>query len=161
MATTSAQYVSCRDRLPLTAAFEHNARGGRIGIDRYHFSAKLDLNTKTAQVVAQDCLGAPLRQAALILVGRAGISELLARDLPQAGTQKLDLSDAHARAKERIGQAGALEHFQCCGLQGGPARLAMRPQSPFHNAWPDTMTNQFASREQSGRPGPDHEGFRI
>jgi hypothetical protein len=53
------------DAAASAAAFEHNARSGRISIDRCHFSAEFDLKTKTAQVVAQDCLGAPLRQAAL------------------------------------------------------------------------------------------------
>jgi hypothetical protein len=95
------------------------------------------------------------------LINRAGFREVVARDLPQAGTQELDVLDAHARAKERFSQTGARKHFQCRGLQGGPSRLPMRPQSAFHNAWPDTMTNQFASREQSGRRGPNHEGFRI
>src|SRR5690349_4950411 len=86
-------------------------------------------------------------QAALKLIGGACVSEVFARDLPQAGTQELDVPDAHARTKERFDQAGALEHLQCRRLQGGPARLVMRPRPAFHNAWPDSVAKQFASRE--------------
>jgi hypothetical protein len=83
---------------------------------------------------------------------------VLARDLPQAGTQELDVLDAHARTKEGIGQAGAPKHFQRRRLQGRPTRLAMRPLPAFHDAWLDAVAKQFASREQSSRPGPDHQG---
>ena len=112
-------------------------------------------------MLAQDRLGAPLRQAALKLIFAAGIGEISRRDLPQAGTQELNAPDAHARAKERLDQAGPVENLQHRRLKSGPASLVMRREPALDDARPDAMAKKLAGREQSGRPGPDHEGLCI
>ena len=63
-----AQHVGRRDDLRSAAGIEHHPQAGRIVFDRLHVRAVLDLDAKAFQMVAQDRLGAPLRQAALKLV---------------------------------------------------------------------------------------------
>ena len=109
VAAARAQHVGHRDGLGAAAGLEHHAQAVRNVFDRFHFGAEFDLDAKALQMLAQDCLGAPLRKAALEAVGAAGLGEVVARDLPQAGAQELDAPDAHARAKERLDQAGPVE----------------------------------------------------
>jgi hypothetical protein len=85
-------------------------------------------------MLAQDCLGAPLRKAALKLILAANIGEACGHDLPQTRTQELNALDAHARAKERLDQAAAVKNLQHRRLESGPARLAMRREPALHDA---------------------------
>jgi hypothetical protein len=86
MATACAEHVSRRDDLCSAAGIEDHAQAGRIILDRRHIGAEFDLKAKALQVVAQDCLGAPLRQAALKLVRAADTSQARVPDLPQTWT---------------------------------------------------------------------------
>src|SRR5919198_1344420 len=90
-AAARSQHVSCRDGLRSTASLELDAQGLRLVVNRSHFGAELDLEAAALQVLAQDCLGAPLRKAALELVLAAGIGEMLAGDLAQARTEQLNV----------------------------------------------------------------------
>jgi hypothetical protein len=69
--------------------------------------------------------------------------------------------DVHPRAKERFDQAGPFKHFQHRRLENGPASLIMWREPPLNDARPDTMTKKFAGREQSGWPGPYHQGLCV
>ena len=86
MATACAQHVSRRDDLRSAARIERHTQAGRIIFDRRHIGAEFDLKAKALQMFAQDCLGAPLRKAALKLVLAANISEVRGPDLPQTRT---------------------------------------------------------------------------
>ena len=103
---------------------------------------------------AQDCLGAPLRKAALKFVFAAKISEVGGHDLPQTRTQELNVPDTHARAKERLDQAAPVNNLQHRRLQSGPASLAMRREPALHDARLDAMAKKFGGREQAGRTAP-------
>jgi hypothetical protein len=112
------------------------------------------------QMIAQDRLGAPLRQAALKLVCAAGVGKRDGRDLLKTGADELNAPDMHARAQERLDQAGPLDAFQNRGLQGGPARLVMRRCPELDDPGHDAMTHELAGREQARRAGSDDQDAR-
>jgi hypothetical protein len=60
---------------------------------------------------AQDCLCAPLRQAALKLIFAPDISEYRGRDFLQTRAEQLNLPDAHTRAKEWLDQAAPVNNL--------------------------------------------------
>ena len=161
MATACTQHVSRRDDLRSAAGIERHAQPGRIIFDRPHIGAEFDLKAKALQMFAQDCLGAPLRKAALKLILAANIREVRRPDLPQTRTQDLNVPDAHARAKERFDQAAPVKNLQHRRLERGPARLAMRREPALHDARLDAMAKKFAGREQSGRTSPDDQDGRA
>ena len=121
---------------------------------------EFDLEAKALQTLAEDCLGAPLRKAALEPIGAAGFREIIARDLAQARPQELDALDAHADAKERLDQAGPLETRQHGRLESRPASLAVRREPALDDARLDAVAKEFAGREQTGRPGADDQDCR-
>ena len=128
--------------------------------DRFHLGAEFDLEAEALQALAQDRLGAPLRQAALERVGAAGLGEIVVHDLAQAGPQELDALDAHADAQERLDQAGPLEARQHRGLESGPARFVVRCCPAFDDARLDAVAKELAGSEQSGRSGAhDQDGW--
>src|SRR5260370_34208632 len=92
---------------------------------------------------AQDCLGAPLRQAALKFILAPDTSEFRGCDFLQTRAEQLNLLDAHARAKKRLDQAAPLDDLQCRRLQCGPASLVVRRESALHHAGPHAMTKKF------------------
>jgi len=73
----------------------------------------------------------------------------------------LDVPDAHAGMKERVDQAGPLEHLQHRWLEGGTASLVMRRESALHNPRPDAVAEEFAGREQSSRTSPHDQDGRC
>jgi hypothetical protein len=157
--TARAQHVSRGDSLGAAAVLEHHPQAGRIVLDRRHLRAVFDRDAEAVQVLAQDRLGPPLRQAALEFIVAADIGEFRPRDLLQAGAEDLNLPDAHARAKKRLDQAAAVKNLQHRRLDRGPASLAMRGQPALHDARLDAMAKQLGRREQSGRTAPhDQDG---
>ena len=145
--TARAQNVSRGEDLRSAPSFERYTQAGRVIFDRLHFLAVFNLDAKAFQMFAQDCLGAPLRQAALKFVFAPDIREFRGRDLLQTRAEQLNFPDAHARAKERLDQAAPVNNLQHCGLQRGPASLAVRRQSALDDARLDPMPQEFAGRE--------------
>ena len=88
-------------------------------------------------------------------------AKLRGRDLPQARAEQLNLPDAHARAEERLDQAGAVDNLEHGRLQRGPARLVMRREPALDDARLDAMANKLAGREQSGRAAPHDQDSRC
>jgi hypothetical protein len=95
---------------------------------------KFHRKAKAIQMFAQNYLGAPLRQAAPKIIATARISQVLARDFPQTGTQELKVPDAHASAKERLDQAAPVKHLQYRRLENGTTSLAMWREPALHDA---------------------------
>ena len=126
MRAARAQHVSRREGLRPAATFEHHPQAVRVFLDGPHFRAVFNLHAKACQMLAQDCLGPPLRQAALKLVLAPDTSELRRRDLLQVRTQQLNLPDAHCCAKEGFNETGPVENLQHRRLKSGSASLAMR-----------------------------------
>jgi hypothetical protein len=85
-------------------------------------------------MLAQNRLGAPLRLAALKIIATTGISEILAPDFLQTGTEELKAPDVHAGAKKRLSQTGSIEHLHYRWLEKGAARLAMRLEPSLDDA---------------------------
>src|SRR5262249_18474994 len=106
---------------------------------------------------AQNCLGAPLRQAAQKIVATADIGEAFADDFPQTGPQELMVPDARASAQKRLDQAASLKHLQYRRLEAGAASLAMRSKPAINDARPDAMAKKFTRCEQSTRSGTDDQ----
>src|SRR5580658_6616626 len=63
--------------------------------------------------------------------------------------------------KERVDQAGPLEHLQHRWLESGSASFVMRRESALHNPRPDAMAEEFAGREQPSRTGPHDQDGRC
>ena len=124
----------------LPSRCERHAHAIRRILDRGHLGCEFDLEAKVGEMIAQDHLGAPLRQTALKLIAAAGAAELLGDDLPLARTQELNATDAHAGVEERLDQAAAFEHLQHRWLKRGTPSLVMWLDPAFDDTWPDAMT---------------------
>ena len=81
--TARAQHVSRGEDFRSAASFEHHTQVDRVIFDRLHFRAVFNPDPKAFQMFAQDCLCAPLRQAALKLIFAPDISEFRGRDFLQ------------------------------------------------------------------------------
>jgi hypothetical protein len=102
--TACTQHVSRGEDFRCASGLERHPQPGRMIFDRPHVGTVFDHKAEALQMLAQDCLGAPLRKAALKLILAAYILEVRRPDLPQTRTQDLNVPDAHARAKERFDQ---------------------------------------------------------
>ena len=145
--TACAQHVSRRQDFRSAASFERHAQAGRTVFNRLYLCAVFDLDSKAFQMLAQDCLGAPLRQATLKFILAPDIGEFRGRDFLQTRAEHLNLPDARARAKKRLDQAAAIDDLQCRWLQCGPASLMVRREFALHDARPNAMTKKFTGRE--------------
>ena len=65
VSTARAQHVSCGQTLRSATSFERHPQPGGAVLHRLHLGVVFDLDTEALQMFAQNCLGAPLRQAAL------------------------------------------------------------------------------------------------
>jgi hypothetical protein len=124
--TTCAQYVSCGQTLSSAGGFERHTQPSRAVFHRFYLCAIFDLDSEALQMFAQDCLGAPLRQAALKFILAPNTGEFRSSDFLQARAQQLNLSYAYTRVEKRLDQASPIDDFQYCRLQCGPAGLVMR-----------------------------------
>ena len=84
--TARTQRVSRREDFRSASGLERHPKPRRIIFDRPHFGTVFDHEAEALQMLAQDCLGAPLRKAALKLILAAYIREVRGPDLPQTRT---------------------------------------------------------------------------
>jgi hypothetical protein len=160
MCAARAQHVGRGEDLRSAAGIERHPQAGGVVLDRRHFRAERDLDAEALEMLAQDCFGAPLRQAALKLILAADTREIRGRDLLQTRTEQLKLPDAHARVQEWLDHAGPVEDLEHRGLQGGAARFVMRREPALHDARLDAMAKKLAGREQAGRAASDDQDGR-
>src|SRR5271156_2680373 len=158
--SAGAQHVSRRELFCLATGFERYTQAIRLVLDRLYLRAVFDLDAEAFQMFAQDCLGAPLWQAALKFVLAPDIGEFCGRDFPQTRTEHLHLPDVHAGAKKRLDQSTPLDNLQYRRLQSGAASLVMRRESALHDARFDAVPEKFASRQQSGWAAPHEQDAR-
>jgi hypothetical protein len=102
-------------------------------------------------VLAQDRLGAPLRQAALKFILAANAGELGRRDRLQIRAEQAHLPYGYTGAEKRFDQACPVDDIQRCRLQCSPSRLVVWLEPTFDHAWPHAMTQQLARGKQAGR----------
>src|SRR5262249_4793226 len=139
-----AQHVGRGANLRSAAALEHDPQAGRVLIDRLHLRAVLDLDAAAAQMLAQNFLCAPLRQAALKLIFATNPRETRAHDLLQTGAEELNVPDVHAGAQERLDQTAPVDDLEHAGLQRSPARLVMRRKEALDDARLDAVAKKLA-----------------
>src|SRR5262249_58918428 len=102
--------------------------------DRKNGSPAFDENAEAIQVLLEDCLSLPLRQAALVLVSAADAAERAGGERDEAG--RVDTCAAHTDGafEERREHARPREALEPGGLNGGRAGLTVRHGRAFDGA---------------------------
>ena len=86
MAAACTEHITRRDDFRAATGIERHAQAGRIVFDQCHLDAEFNLQAETLQMVAENCLGTPLRKAALKFIPAADTGQVRGRDLPQPRT---------------------------------------------------------------------------
>jgi len=115
----------------------------RVGVlfDRQNGSPAFDENAKTVQVLGEDYLGLPLRQAALVLVHAANATQRAGGERDKAGRVKTCAAHAVGSLEKRREHARAREKLEPGGLNGGRAGLMVRQEPAFDDARHDAIAS--------------------
>ena len=163
MRTARAEHVAERRGLDL-AVGAAKADVERVGVlfDRKNGRPAFDENAEAVQVLGEDCLGLPLRQAALVLVRAADAAESAGGERNEAARVEACAAHADGSFEERREHARAREKLEPGGLNGGRAGLTVRREPASDDARHDAVAGKLAgSQEASRAPSDDKDLMPI
>src|SRR5262249_17418959 len=102
--------------------------------DRKNGSPAFDENAEAIQVLLEDCLSLPLRQAALVLVSAADAAECAGGERDEAGRVETCTAHTDGAFEERREHARAREELEPGGLNGGRPGPTVGPEPAVDGA---------------------------